>query len=79
MVFAAPATAWQHCLDESSQCYYYWNVETNEVTWEIPAAYSQYLLQYKEYEDDLEKFNKMVADGAVPRPRSLHLLIVTMT
>lgn len=27
---------WQACLDETTNCYYYWNVETNEVQWEPP-------------------------------------------
>jgi len=52
----APTTLWQHCLDDGTQCYYYWNIETNEVTWEIPPDYSQYLLQQKEYEERLLKF-----------------------
>lgn len=45
-----PVPKWQQCLDEETQCYYYWHVDTNEVTWEIPAEYSQYLLRYAEYE-----------------------------
>lgn len=27
---------WHPCLDETTNCYYYWNVETNEVQWEPP-------------------------------------------
>ncbi|KAK2153507.1 hypothetical protein LSH36_294g00020 [Paralvinella palmiformis] len=57
-----PTTQWQQCLDEGTQCYYYWHFVTNEVTWEIPAEYSQYLLQYKEYEDLLPKYEKERAD-----------------
>lgn len=53
-----PTTQWQQCLDEGTQCYYYWHFVTNEVTWEIPAEYSQYLLQYKEYEELLAKYEK---------------------
>uniref|UniRef100_A0A7M6DL14 WW domain-containing protein n=2 Tax=Clytia hemisphaerica TaxID=252671 RepID=A0A7M6DL14_9CNID len=29
---------WQACLDEQTQCYYYWNVVTNEVQWYPPSA-----------------------------------------
>ncbi|XP_078404939.1 formin-binding protein 4 isoform X3 [Cetorhinus maximus] len=27
---------WQEVWDENTGCYYYWNVQTNEVTWELP-------------------------------------------
>lgn len=27
---------WRECLDESSGYPYYWHIETNEVTWEMP-------------------------------------------
>lgn len=30
---------WQEILDPNTNCYYYWNSKTNEVTWEAPAAY----------------------------------------
>ncbi|XP_074659933.1 uncharacterized protein LOC141912557 [Tubulanus polymorphus] len=48
-----PTTDWQQCLDEGTECYYFWNVATNEVTWEIPEDYSHYLLKYKEYEEKM--------------------------
>ncbi|XP_067833613.1 formin-binding protein 4-like isoform X1 [Heptranchias perlo] len=41
---------WQEVWDENTGCYYYWNVQTNEVTWELP----QYLaaqLQGLHYQD----------------------------
>ena len=31
---------WQACLDETTNCYYYWNVETNEVQWHPPEQLS---------------------------------------
>ncbi|CAH3018464.1 unnamed protein product, partial [Porites evermanni] len=31
---------WQACLDENTNCYYYWNVETNEVQWHPPEQSS---------------------------------------
>ena len=49
--FTAPVTVWHHCQDENTQYYYYWNTVTNEVTWDIPLEYSQYLLQCKEYDE----------------------------
>ncbi|XP_054271295.1 formin-binding protein 4-like [Macrosteles quadrilineatus] len=37
-----PTIAWQECYDENSGCYYFWNTETNEVTWEMPEALRLY-------------------------------------
>lgn len=31
---------WQACLDEATNCYYYWNMETNEVQWHPPEQLS---------------------------------------
>ncbi|KAL3843196.1 hypothetical protein ACJMK2_021141 [Sinanodonta woodiana] len=53
-----PVTPWQQCLDEGTQYYYYWNTKTNEVTWEIPTEYTQYLLRKKEYTEHMEKLQK---------------------
>ena len=57
-MLSEPATEWQHCLDDGTQCYYYWNTASNVVTWEIPPGYSQYLLQFKEYEERCAKYKK---------------------
>lgn len=57
----APVTPWQHCLDDATQCYYYWHSETNAVTWEIPAEYSQYLLRTQQHEADLLRYEKELA------------------
>ncbi|XP_067129699.1 formin-binding protein 4-like isoform X2 [Centruroides vittatus] len=35
-------TSWQHCYDEHSGYIYFWNMDTNEVTWECPEEYSSY-------------------------------------
>ena len=56
---AAPTTLWQHCMDEGTQCYYYWNTVTNDVQWDIPSDYSQYLLLVNEYEDALAKYQQV--------------------
>uniref|UniRef100_A0A8C4QJ85 Formin binding protein 4 n=1 Tax=Eptatretus burgeri TaxID=7764 RepID=A0A8C4QJ85_EPTBU len=29
---------WQEVWEDSMACYYYWNVKTNEVTWELPSV-----------------------------------------
>ena len=38
--FTADMYPWQACLDENTNCYYYWNVETNEVQWHPPELVS---------------------------------------
>lgn len=35
--------AWQECFDESTGYPYYWNVESNQVTWEMPPEYKEWL------------------------------------
>ena len=52
ITFPAPTCAWQAVLDESSQCCYYWNVETNQSTWEEPLDYTEYLLKYHKFEEE---------------------------
>lgn len=46
-------TAWQECYDSTSGYSYYWNVDTNEVRWEIPPEYQYYISavqkQWEEY------------------------------
>lgn len=36
-LYPPSVTAWQQCYDHNSGYPYYWNTETNEVTWEMPA------------------------------------------
>ena len=62
VLFPEPTTSWQHCLDEGTQHYYYWNTATNEVTWEIPEDYSKYLLLLKEYEERLTKYEVIIKE-----------------
>lgn len=56
--FQAPTCAWQAVLDESTQCCYYWNVETNESTWEEPLEYTEYLLKYHKFEEEYSSCTK---------------------
>ena len=51
-----PVTPWSMVQDEGTQYYYYWNYLTNEVTWEIPTEYTQYLLLHREYTERIAKF-----------------------
>ncbi|XP_071498006.1 formin-binding protein 4-like [Diadema antillarum] len=39
---------WQELLDENTNCVYYWNMYTNEVTWEMPDAFRLQLQQQQQ-------------------------------
>ncbi|KAF6205329.1 hypothetical protein GE061_019499 [Apolygus lucorum] len=47
---SAPTVAWQECYDSSTGFAYYWNVDTNEVTWDIPIEYQLYLEAMKQWQ-----------------------------
>merc|ERR1711879_439905 len=51
-----PSSHWQMVQDEGSQYCYYWNTRTNEVTWEIPSEYTQFLLLHKEYTERVARY-----------------------
>ena len=34
---------WEECFDDRTGFPYYWNTETNEVTWQMPDQYSQWI------------------------------------
>jgi hypothetical protein len=53
--FSEPLSEWQMVQDDTTQYYYYWNVRSNQVTWEIPPGYTQFLLLYKEYEEKMAR------------------------
>lgn len=36
-------TSWTQCFDKKTKHPYYWNIETNSITWTIPEEYSRYL------------------------------------
>ena len=57
-LFLEPVTVWQQTLDDNTQHFYYWNTVTNEVTWEIPPEFTQYLLQMKSYEEKVARLTK---------------------
>ncbi|XP_076451141.1 uncharacterized protein LOC143287018 [Babylonia areolata] len=59
-----PVSEWQMVQDEATGYYYYWNMVTGEVTWEIPAGYTQFLLLHKEYQERL---------AAIPKDRLLRM------
>ncbi|KOC64365.1 Formin-binding protein 4 [Habropoda laboriosa] len=51
------ALMWRECLDESSGYPYYWHIETNEVTWEMP--------------DELQYLKNNVKAGTAVKPLSM--------
>ncbi|XP_013406212.1 formin-binding protein 4 [Lingula anatina] len=60
-----PTTLWQHCYDDNTQHYYYWHTVTNEVQWEMPAEYEQYLILLKQHQEALIFRQAMGLDSAL--------------
>ncbi|MGH0156475.1 UNVERIFIED_CONTAM: hypothetical protein FKN15_006201 [Acipenser sinensis] len=42
---------WQEVWDENSGCFYYWNTETNEVTWQLPLDLAHQVQGLQHYTD----------------------------
>lgn len=41
---------WQEVWDENTGCYYYWNIQTNEVTWELPQYLATQVQSLQHYQ-----------------------------
>lgn len=71
--------AWQECFDESTGYPYYWNVETNAVTWEMPPEYKQWVTQANkpiipELKSEIKPEQPIIvnAEDSKPRPRQIN-------
>ncbi|KAL4622893.1 formin-binding protein 4 isoform X2 [Arapaima gigas] len=42
---------WQEVWDENTGCYYYWNTQTNEVTWQLPHYLADQVQGLQQYTD----------------------------
>ncbi|XP_067151954.1 formin-binding protein 4 isoform X3 [Apteryx mantelli] len=77
---------WQEVWDENTGCYYYWNTQSNEVTWELPQYLATQVQGLQHYQHsstvagangsfvvatDLYPQEKGVATGGVGRGASL--------
>ncbi|XP_014260572.1 formin-binding protein 4-like isoform X2 [Cimex lectularius] len=65
----APTNSWQECYDSSTGYTYYWNMETNEVTWDMPH-------EYQAYREALKQWQQYQANGVVAmiqQARAQHL------
>ncbi|XP_064369420.1 formin-binding protein 4 isoform X4 [Dromaius novaehollandiae] len=76
---------WQEVWDENTGCYYYWNTQSNEVTWELPQYLATQVQGLQHYQHstvagangsfvvatDLYPQEKGVATGSVSRGTSL--------
>lgn len=49
LIYKKPFLAWQVCIDDNTGYTYYWNIETNQVTWEIPPEYLAYEAALQQY------------------------------
>ncbi|XP_072278005.1 formin-binding protein 4 [Pyxicephalus adspersus] len=48
---------WQEVWDENTGCYYYWNTQTNEVTWELPQCLASQVQGAQGYMNSNESSN----------------------
>nr|CAD7407128.1 unnamed protein product [Timema cristinae] len=67
-----PSTmSWQECYDESSGYVYYWNMETNTVTWDMPPEYQAYIASvdpahWMQYQQQAQQFALAQHHGGAP-------------
>ncbi|XP_063800622.1 formin-binding protein 4 [Pseudophryne corroboree] len=59
---------WQEVWDENTGCYYYWNTETNEVTWELPQCLASQVQGAQRYTNSTEASELVCAVTADPLP-----------
>ncbi|XP_034940117.1 formin-binding protein 4-like isoform X2 [Chelonus insularis] len=59
------SSLWQECYDESTGYPYYWHIETNEVTWDIPKELKE-LKESCKYQDKIEA-NPKIKTSDVPK------------
>lgn len=64
--------AWQECYDDVSGFIYYWNTQTNKVTWEKPEYYEA--AQCVENQGMLNKDCLLLAKGIVCGKNYLHYI-----
>ncbi|XP_073460532.1 formin-binding protein 4 isoform X2 [Aquarana catesbeiana] len=58
---------WQEVWDENTGCYYYWNIQTNEVTWELPQSLASQVQGAQGYTNSESlDFSSMVTSESVP-------------
>nr|CAD7260134.1 unnamed protein product [Timema shepardi] len=66
-----PTMSWQECYDESSGYVYYWNVDTNTVTWDMPPEYQAYIASvdpahWMQYQQQAQQFALTQHHGGAP-------------
>ncbi|XP_062972881.1 formin-binding protein 4 isoform X3 [Elgaria multicarinata webbii] len=61
---------WQEVWDENTGCYYYWNTQTNEVTWELPQYLATQVQGLQHYQHssvaEADENYQMAADLTLP-------------
>ncbi|KAM5137918.1 formin-binding protein 4 [Mantella aurantiaca] len=59
---------WQEVWDENTGCHYYWNTQTNEVTWELPQCLASQVQGAQGYTNSTEssKLSNVVAPESAP-------------
>ncbi|XP_075044183.1 formin-binding protein 4 isoform X2 [Mixophyes fleayi] len=59
---------WQEVWDENTGCHYYWNTQSNEVTWELPQCLASQVQGAQRYANSTEssELSSMVTTETVP-------------
>ncbi|NXF91599.1 FNBP4 protein, partial [Eubucco bourcierii] len=55
---------WQEVWDENTGCYYYWNTQSNEVTWELPQCLAAQVQGLQHYQHSSTSANGSFATAA---------------
>lgn len=55
---------WQEVWDENTGCYYYWNTQSNEVTWELPQYLATQVQGLQHYQHRWER--PLASPGEAP-------------
>ncbi|XP_041132281.1 formin-binding protein 4-like [Polyodon spathula] len=70
---------WQEVWDENSGCFYYWNTETNEVTWQLPLDLAHQVQGLQHYTDSsTTAVNGSSAQSAVFYPERNPMISMTV-
>lgn len=68
---------WQEVWDENTGCYYYWNTQSNEVTWELPQYLATQVQGLQHYQHRWERPPALRGEtmGLCPPARPSFLLL----
>ncbi|KAM9302120.1 formin-binding protein 4 [Gastrophryne carolinensis] len=60
---------WQEVWDENTGCYYYWNTQSNEVTWELPQCLATQVQGAQGYSTESSDLSSIVTSESFPEAK----------